>query len=205
MPWASSRVIFYLLPGKAKVALQGKNNLRIVLWGAPYNPPNPEKLEVTKKWLKSDFWGRGSGGVKSAGVSQSVRETGRDESQSVPSPDKLFKTRHLEFPIFEGSLPSCSPHSAGYTRTSVHPYFPVAKTLGVLPKVAPKVTPKVPFRPEKVTFESLWGSKSHFWGHFRGHFWVTWGRPESHFWVTFGLLLIFGGLGGSRGHFRPQP
>ena len=69
--------------------------------------------------------GEGSGGVKSAGVSQSVRETGRDESQSVPSPEKLFKTRDLELPIFEGSVPSCSPHSAGYTRTSVHPYFPV--------------------------------------------------------------------------------
>ena len=67
------------------------------------------------------IWGRGSGGVKSAGVSQSVRETGRDESQCVPSPEKLFKTRDLELPIFEGSVPSCSPHSAGYTRTSVHP------------------------------------------------------------------------------------
>ena len=73
------------------------------------------------------FWGRGSGGVKSAGVSQSVRETGRDESQSVPSPEKLFKTRDLELPIFEGSVPSCSPHSAEYTRASVHPYFPVTK------------------------------------------------------------------------------
>ena len=71
------------------------------------------------------FWGRGSGGVKSAGVSQSVRETGRDESQSVPCPEKLFKTRDLELPIFEGSVPSCSPHSAGYTRTSAHPYVPV--------------------------------------------------------------------------------
>ena len=70
-------------------------------------------------------WGRGSGGVKSAGVSQSVRESGRDESQSVHSPEKLFKTRDLELPIFEGSVPSCSPHSVGYTRTSVHPYFPV--------------------------------------------------------------------------------
>ena len=37
------------------------------------------------------FWGRGSGGVKSTGVSQSVRETSRDESQCVPSPEKLFK------------------------------------------------------------------------------------------------------------------
>ena len=56
-----------------------------------------------------------------------MRETGRDESQSVPSSEKLFKTRDLELPIFEGSVPSCSPHSAGYTRTSVHPYFPVTK------------------------------------------------------------------------------
>ena len=45
------------------------------------------------------FGGRGSGGVKSAGASQSVRETGRDESQSVPSPENLFKTRDLELPI----------------------------------------------------------------------------------------------------------
>ena len=66
------------------------------------------------------------GGAKSAGVSQSVRETGRDESQSVPSPEELFKTRDLELPIFEGSLPSCSPHFSGYTRTFLLPYFPVA-------------------------------------------------------------------------------
>ena len=56
-----------------------------------------------------------------------MRETSRDESQNVLSTQKLFKTRDLELPIFEGSLPSYSPHSAGYTRTSVHPYFPVAK------------------------------------------------------------------------------
>ena len=45
----------------------------------------------------------------------------------IPSPEKLFKTRDSELQNFEGSLPSFSPHSAGYTRTSVHPYFPVAK------------------------------------------------------------------------------
>ena len=71
--------------------------------------------------------GRGSGGVKSTGVSQSVRETSRDESQNVLSTQKLFKTRDLELPILQGSLPSCSSHSAGYTSTSVHPCFPVAK------------------------------------------------------------------------------
>ena len=64
--------------------------------------------------ILTNYWVRGSGGVKSAAVSQSVRETGRDESQSVPSPEKHFETRDLELLIFEGTLPSCSPHSAGY-------------------------------------------------------------------------------------------
>ena len=68
------------------------------------------------------------GGLESTGVSKSVRETSRDESQCVPSPEKLFKIRDLELPSFEGCLPNCSPHSAGYTRTSVHPYFPVANS-----------------------------------------------------------------------------
>ena len=36
----------------------------------------------------SEIWERGSGGVKSAGVSLRVRETSRDESQCVPSPEK---------------------------------------------------------------------------------------------------------------------
>ena len=53
--------------------------------------------------------------------------TGRDESQSVPSPGELFQTRDLGLPFFEGSLPSCSPEFAGYTRPFLHPYFPVAK------------------------------------------------------------------------------
>ena len=53
---------------------------------------------------------------------------GRVPKCSLPrKKKKLFKTRDLELPIFEGSVPSCSPHSAGYTRTSVHPYFPVTK------------------------------------------------------------------------------
>ena len=92
----------------------------------PSTQPKTPKSRKVSKTLRAN-WGRGSGGVKSAGVSQSVRETGRDESQSVLCPETLLKTSDLELPIFEGSLPSCSPHSAGYTRTSVHPYFPVAK------------------------------------------------------------------------------
>ena len=86
--------------------------------------PAPESVVFC--YRRSFSWGRGSGGVKSTGISQSVRVTSRDESQSVPSLEKLFKTRELELPNFEGSLPSCSPHSAGYTRTSVHPHFPLA-------------------------------------------------------------------------------
>ena len=73
--------------------------------------------------VRSHSLGEGKWGRKSAGVSQSVRETDRDKSQSVPSPQKRFETKDLELPSFEGSLPSCSPHSAGNTRTSVHPCF----------------------------------------------------------------------------------
>ena len=54
--------------------------------------------ERSAKSLLHKNWGRGSGGVKSTGVSQSVRETGRDASQCVLSPEKLFKTRDLELP-----------------------------------------------------------------------------------------------------------
>ena len=98
--------------------------------------------------------GRGSGGVKSTGVSQSVRETSRDESQCVPSPEKLLQNKGFGAPIFEGSLPRSSPHSAGYARTSVHPYFPVAKKNGQNP---------------------IFGASFPFGGHFsaisgRGHF-----------------------------------
>ena len=39
---------------------------------------------------------RGSGGIPSTGVSQRVTATGRDEPQSVPSTETLFKTRDLE-------------------------------------------------------------------------------------------------------------
>ena len=44
---------------------------------------------------------RGSGGVKSTGVSQSVRETSRDE----------FQTRDLELLFSERSLTNCLPHT----------------------------------------------------------------------------------------------
>ena len=71
---------------------------------------------------------KGSGGIKSTGGSQRVRATRRDDSQSVPSPKELNKTRNMELPFLEGSLPSCSPHSATYTRTTPHPNFRVAKT-----------------------------------------------------------------------------
>ena len=107
------------------------------------------------------FLGEGKWGRKSAGVSQSVRETGRDESQSVPSPEKLFKPRDLELPLFEGSLPSCSPHSTGYTRTSLHPYFPVANLSGNMISIYFLglffCSGPVPFRNGVVRFFSVWG------------------------------------------------
>ena len=59
-----------------------------------------------------------------------IPESEGDWKGRVPKcslPRKFFKTRGLELPFFEGSLPSCSPHSAGYTRTFLHPYFPIAK------------------------------------------------------------------------------
>ena len=48
--------------------------------------------------------------------------TESDESQSVPSPEKLFKTRDLELPFFEGSprIVGCTPWDTPvpfYTRT----------------------------------------------------------------------------------------
>ena len=55
-----------------------------------------------------------------------MRDTSRDESQSVPSQVKLYKTMELELPIFEGFLSGCWSHSAGCTRTFLHPCFPVS-------------------------------------------------------------------------------
>ena len=63
-------------------------------------------------------WVRGSGGVKSTDVSQTVRETSRDESQSVPYPERLCKTRDLELPIFLGISPKLF---AALRR--IHPYL----------------------------------------------------------------------------------
>ena len=54
----------------------------------------------------------------------------RDESQNVPSPEELFKTRDLQLPLFfDRSLPGCWPHSTGYTRTFLHPYFPFGNSV----------------------------------------------------------------------------
>ena len=47
-------------------------------------------VPTVKNYGGSKIQERGSGGVQSTGVSQSVRATSRDESQSVPSLEKLF-------------------------------------------------------------------------------------------------------------------
>ena len=60
------------------------------------------------------------------------REGGRQEGTSpkvFPPQENPLKTRDLELPFFEGSLPSRSPHSAGYTRTFLLPYFLLADQL----------------------------------------------------------------------------
>ena len=90
------------------------------------SPSRAHKIRLT---LGGGEWGR-----KKCRRIPKRGETGRDKYQSVPSPKKLFKARDLELPIFEGSLPSCSPHSAGYTRSTVHPYFPVANRTSPWPK-----------------------------------------------------------------------
>ena len=68
-------------------------------------------------------WGRGSGGVQSAGVSQSVRETGRDESQNVLSTQKALQNKRCGAPKFSGICPKLFAALRG-----VHPYFPVTNT-----------------------------------------------------------------------------
>ena len=110
-------------------------------------PRDLQKLLSEKLWAEFSFpiyrrcsgnadWGRGSGGVKSTGVSQRVRETNRDESQCVPSPEKLFKTRDLELPQFLRDLSQvvrCTPWDTPvplYTRTSLWPSREVQKFMG---------------------------------------------------------------------------
>ena len=61
------------------------------------NGKNPGKIDQNRP-----IWGRGSGGVKSTGVSQSVREISRDESQSqcVPSTQKTLQNKGFGAPNF---------------------------------------------------------------------------------------------------------
>ena len=75
----------------------------LLRWGRSHVGPEwkTDPVQFERGFGKGSFnWGRGSGGVKSTGVSQSVRETSRDESQNVLSTPKLFKTRDLKLPNF---------------------------------------------------------------------------------------------------------
>ena len=68
------------------------------------------------------------GAYKSTGVSPE-REGDRKGRvpKCPPAQKKLLKTRDLELPFFLRDLSQVvRPHSVGYTRTSLHPYFPVA-------------------------------------------------------------------------------
>ena len=58
----------------------------------------------------------------------SGRLQGRVLKRSLPR--KLFKTMDLELPFIEAFLPSYWPHSAGYTRTFLHPYCPQHQSKG---------------------------------------------------------------------------
>ena len=82
-------------------------------------------LRLAPSRLSAVAWDRESGGAQSTGVSQRVRVTGRDESQSVPFPEKLFKKGIWRSHFLRESLPSCSPHSAGCTCTFLHPQEPL--------------------------------------------------------------------------------
>ena len=82
----------------------------------------PQKLVDAFSWLFAgdsgrenwrDFIGRGKWRCKKYRRIPSVREI-------AGTPEKLFKTRHLQLSFFEGSLPSCCSHSAGYTCTFLH-------------------------------------------------------------------------------------
>ena len=63
-------------------------------------------------------WGRGSGGVKSTVVSQSVRETSRDESQNVLSTQKTLQNKRFGAPNFLGISPKLFAALRG-----IHPYL----------------------------------------------------------------------------------
>ena len=65
--------------------------------------------------------GEGKWGVQSTGVSQSVTETSRDESQSVPSAEKLYRTRDLKLPFLR-DLSQVLAALRGIHRTFLHPY-----------------------------------------------------------------------------------
>ena len=96
---------------------------------------------------------RGWGEVGVHKVQAYPREWGWLEGTSpkVFSPQKIsFKTRDLELPfVFEGSLPSCSPHSAGYTRSFLHPYFPVTKFQKRVVRFFSHWKPQEPWKPRE--------------------------------------------------------
>ena len=85
-----------------------------------------ERREKTQTLNFQAYQQRGSGGVQSAAVSQSVRGTRRDEPPSAPFPEKPFKTRDLELPFLRdlsqvvGRTPWDTPVPF-YTRTSPWP------------------------------------------------------------------------------------
>ena len=122
----------------------------VVSWRCIAAFPFLQCLEARKAWHcglgvpeQCPLMGKGKWGcAKYSRTPTRERETGGDEAQSVPSPEKHFKHRIRSSPekkknpqkqgirsshfFLEGCLPSCWPHSAGYTRTFAHPHYPLA-------------------------------------------------------------------------------
>ena len=94
--------------------------------------PYPIKKQARKSFaiLSLQVWrdmkSTAAGPSKSTGVSQRLTNTERDESQTIPSPEKLIKQGAWSSQLFKRSVPSYWPHSPGYIRTLLHLSFPAA-------------------------------------------------------------------------------
>ena len=102
-------------------AFEAGLSFKIATWLASY------KLEpkIAEKWppkfgqKRSFCLGEGEvGGVKSTGVSQSVRETSRDESKTFSPPKKTLQNKRFGAPNFLGISPKLFAALRG-----IHPYL----------------------------------------------------------------------------------
>ena len=91
-----------------------------------FSAPPQKHLNSRKKNKKHKLGGGKWGCTKYRRILKSEGDwKGRVPKRSLPR--KTLQKSDLALPFFEGSLPSYSLHSAGYTRTFLHPYFPASK------------------------------------------------------------------------------